>query len=253
MLDPLFQALADEMKAGLPFPDDHTEGHSRAAITQLLFGALMGLRQAKVLMDEAGDALSAEIKSEELLADMLAAPGTLPPWNVSPSLRAWSTGNFIGKSAANISAALDRSVNVWLSNELYGPSPIAIQKRDNIFHSYIVARIRCVEVMAPTHQHLLEPIRRHMGTDFIDTEKAYEEVREPTQLWPYPPAAQTCEAKSVSELEAMAVTLMWARHNAFKHQDHHYPRYAPSELTGEWSMGVLGLSAVIKVAAALRV
>jgi hypothetical protein len=62
-----------------------------------------------------------------------------------------------------------------------------------------------------------------------------------------------CRERSISELEAIGVAIMWARHNAFKHQDHHYPREVPGDLTGEWSMGILGLSAVIKIATALRV
>ena len=253
MIDPLFQALADKMRMGLPFPSHHTEEHPRTAITQLLFGALMGLRQAKILIDEVGNSLSAKIKTEELLTDMLAVPDEQPSWNATPSLRAWSIGYFIGKSAANISAALDRSVNVWLSRELYGSSPTDAQRRDHIFYSYIVGRIRCVELMAPSHAPLLVPVRKWMDGEFIDTENAYREIQEPTKPWPHPPEPEMCRANSVSDLEGLAVAIMWARHNAFKHQDHHYPRSAPHELTGEWSMGVLGLSAVIKVSAALRV
>ena len=251
MQDPLLRALAMQLKNGLPFPEGHKEGDPRTAVFQLLFGAIMGLSEAKQLIDHAGESFTGDVNTQELVDDFLDSEGTGSPWAGTPPLRGWSIGYFIGKSTSNICAALDRSVNIWLSNRLYGPTPPHEQRLDNIFHSYIVARLRCIEVMAPEYCHLLELMRKHMSSDLIDTEFAFDAMKKPRSEWAYPSDTAVFSSSSVSDQEAAAVALMWARNNAFKHQPRHYPRSHRSELTSEHTIAVLGLSAVIKLASAL--
>jgi hypothetical protein len=247
MQDPIFRKLAIELQQALPFPNGHEEANPRTAVFQLLFGAVMGLAEAKKLIDEAGDSLSARIHTPRLIDDLLEAHDDSSRWAATDSLRAWSIGYFIGKSVANISAALDRAVNIYIVRAYP-----AVQSLDEaVFFAPIPARMRFAESFSPHLKTFLTPLIEAFHSGPLHTEAAYQEILLRGHTWKYPPLFPEAR-ESISPEEAIAVVIIWARNNAFKPQAKSYERFVPTDLTGEFVMAAVALNAMVKVSEALR-